>query len=63
MNFLIFFFQEKFECAVRASVVFKENPDKIDKIWQAIASDMYNLSARRKQLGLEDQVRLHCQAQ
>ena len=58
---LILIIQQKFKYAIESSAAFKKEKEIIEKLCTAVLDDVYNLSNRRKQLGLEEQVReIYC---
>jgi hypothetical protein len=49
--------QERFKYAITCSAAYKKEKEIIEKLCTAVLDDLYNLSDRRKQLGLGEQVR------
>lgn len=38
-------------------MAFAQDPETVNKLWSAVSKDLYDLDNRRKQLGLEGQVK------
>ena len=49
--------QEKFKDAITCSAAYKKEKEIIENLCTSVLDDLYNLSNRRTQLGLEEQVR------
>ena len=49
--------QEKFKYAITCSAAYKKEKEVVENLCTAVLDDLYNLTDRRKQLGLEEQVR------
>ena len=49
--------QERFKYAITCSAAYKKESEIVEKLCTAVLDDFYNLGDRRKQLGLEEQVR------
>ena len=49
--------QGRFKYAITCSAAYKKEGEIVEKLCTAVLDDVYNLSDRRKQLGLQEQVR------
>ena len=56
-NFPMTIVQGRFKYAITCSAAYKKEGEIVEKLCTAVLDDVYNLSDRRKQLGLQEQVR------
>ena len=57
MKFKYLIIQEKFKYAITCSAAYKKEKKSIENLCTIVLDDLYNLNDRRKQLGLDEQVK------